>query len=241
MDDIKVTTTLKKSIVLKANQLNKNIDANLLKVFKREYEGRCISEGFIICDKSKLLKRSVGYSRSTHFTGDLSFDAIFKVELYNPVKDNVIDCQIQRINELGIKSIIGPIHIVVPKELHTDKSLFKDLKVGDSIKVSVIARRFDLYDTVIYLTAKLEADISNIDIVDDIPKTITYSTDSDDLSISSDEEYYTSEGEEEKDSAIELADKKEEEEEESEEVESEEEEEEEDEAEDNEEAEDDDE
>lgn len=210
MDDIKVTTTLLKSIVLKANQLNKNIDTNLLKVFKKEYEGRCISEGYVIPDKTKLLKRSVGNSRSSHFTGDFTFDSLFKVELYNPVRDNVIECQIQRINELGIQSIVGPMQIVVPKELHMDKSLFKDLKVGDKIKVSVIARRFDLYDTVIYLTAKLAKDIGKIDILDETPKTVTYATDSDDDLISSDEEEIevseVSESEEEEEEAIEVAD-----------------------------------
>lgn len=207
MDDIKVTTTLQKSIVLKANQLNKNIDANLLKVFKKEYEGRCISEGYLIPDKTKLLKRSVGNSRSSHFTGDFTFESLFKVELYNPVRDNIIECHIQRINELGIQSIVGPMQIVVPKELHLDKSLFKDLKVGDKIKVSVIARRFDLFDTVIYLTAKLAKDVGKIDILEDTPNTITYATDSDDELISSDEEEIEiSEGEEAENEAIEVAD-----------------------------------
>jgi DNA-directed RNA polymerase subunit E'/Rpb7 len=207
MDDIKVTTTLLKSIVLKANQLNKNIDANLLKVFKKEYEGRCISEGYLIPDKTKLLKRSVGNSRSSHFTGDFTFDSLFKVELYNPVRDNIIECHIQRINELGIQSIVGPMQIVVPKELHLDKSLFKDLKVGDKIKVSVIARRFDLFDTVIYLTAKLAKDVGKIDILEETQNTITYATDSDDELISSDEEEIEiSEGEEAENEAIEVAD-----------------------------------
>ena len=96
MDDIKVTTTLLKSIVLKANQLNKNIDENLLKVFKKEYEGRCISEGYVIPDKTKHLKRTVGKSRGGHFTGNFTFDSLYRIELYNPVKDNVIECQIQR-------------------------------------------------------------------------------------------------------------------------------------------------
>ena len=207
MDDIKVTTTLQKSIVLKANQLNKNIDANLLKVFKKEYEGRCISEGYVIPDKTKLLKRSVGNSRSSHFTGDFTFDSLFKVELYNPVRDNIIECNIQRINELGIQSIVGPMQIVVPKELHYDKSLFKDLKPGDKIKVSVIARRFDLFDTVIYLTAKLAKDVGKIDILEDTPNNITYATDSDDELISSDEEEIEiSEGEEEENEANQFAD-----------------------------------
>lgn len=209
MDDIKVTTTLLKSIVLKPKQLNKNIDANLLKVFKREYEGRCIAEGYVIPDKTEVIKRSVGNSRSSHFTGDFTFDVLFKVELYNPVKDNIIECQIQRINELGIQSIIGPMQIVIPKELHTDKSLFKDLKVGDNIKVSVIARRFDLYDTVIYLTAKLAKDKGKIDILEDKPNNITYATDSEDDLLSSDEEEdidVSSEGEEEEEEAEEIAD-----------------------------------
>lgn len=210
MDDIIVTTTLLKSIVLKANKLNKNIDSNLLKVFKKEYEGRCISEGFVIPDKTKLLKRSVGKSRGRHFTGDLTFDSLFKVELYNPVKDNVIECQVQRINELGIQSIIGPMQIVIPKELHVDKTLFKDLKVGDKINVSVIARRFDLYDTVIYLTAKLAKDVGKIEILKDVPNSITYETDSDDDLLSTDEEEEisdsNSEGEEVEQEGIETAD-----------------------------------
>lgn len=212
MDDIKITTTLVKSIALKANQLNKNIDKNLLKAFKKEYEGKCISEGYVIPDKTKLLKRSVGNSRSSHFTGAFTFDVLFKVELYNPIRDNIIECQIQRINELGIQSIVGPMQIVIPKELHSDKTLFKNLKIGDNIKISVIARRFDLYDTVIYLTAKLAKDVGKIEILEETQNIVTYATDSDSDSdddfISSDDENNTEEveGEEEEEEAEELAD-----------------------------------
>ena len=136
-----------------------------LKSFKKKFEGKCISEGYVIPDKSIILKRTVGKSQGSHFTGDFKFDVLFKIEIYNPIKDNIIDCQVQKINELGIQSIMGPIQIVIPKELHNDKTIFKDLKVGNKIKIIVIARRFDLYDNVIYITGKLANDVGKINII----------------------------------------------------------------------------
>lgn len=212
MNDIKVTTTLVKSIVLTPKLLNKKIDKNLLKTFQNKYEGKCISEGYVIPDTTKLIKRTIGFLKGSHFTGNLTFDVLFKVELYNPVKDNIIECTVQRVNELGIQSIVGPMQIVIPKELHTDKTLFKDIKVGDKIKVKVIARRFDLYDTVIYITAKLADDVGKIKILKESAPVKKYMDDSED-DITDDEEDLISvpdesEGEEEDEAAEDSGDEK---------------------------------
>lgn len=219
MNDIQIVTTLQRTISLEPKLLNKKIDENLLKKFKNEFEGRCISEGYVIPDKSTLLKRTVGMSRGSHFSGDFKFDTLFKIELYNPVRDNIINCSIHRINELGIQSIVGPMQIVIPKELHKDKSLFKNLKVGDKIKIKVIARRFDLYDTVIYITGKLAKDNAEITILKESDPIKKYMDDSDNDEIdnSSDDDLISvpdeeeegdegEEGEEEEEAAEELAD-----------------------------------
>lgn len=215
MNDIQIVTTLQRTISLEPKLLNKKINENLLKKFKNEFEGRCISEGYVIPDKTTLLKRTVGMSRGSHFSGDFKFDTLFRIELYNPVRDNIIDCSVHRINELGIQSIVGPMQIVIPKELHKDKSLFKNLKVGDKIKVKVIARRFDLYDTVIYITGKLAKDSGEITILKESDPVKKYMDDSDDeeidntsdnddlISVPDEEE---DEGEEEEEAAEELAD-----------------------------------
>lgn len=228
MNDIQIVTTLQRTISLEPKLLNKKINENLLKKFKNEFEGRCISEGYVIPDKTVLLKRTVGMSRGSHFSGDFKFDTLFRIELYNPVRDNIIDCSIHRINELGIQSIVGPMQIVIPKELHKDKSLFKNLKVGNKIKVKVIARRFDLYDTVIYITCKLAKDSGEITILKESDHVKKYMDDSDDddegvelevqdeddtsdnddlISVSDEEEEEGEYGEEEEEVAEELADK----------------------------------
>lgn len=159
MEDSYTTTTISKNIVLTPKQLDKKIDDNILSQFREQFEGKCIAEGYVKPGSVKLVKRTVGMSNPNHFTGNISFDVLFKIDVCNPFPGNVIECSVDKLNELGVLSVMGPMQIIIPKGLHEDKSPFKEMRVGDKIKVSVIAKRFDLYDTKIHVTARLTTEV----------------------------------------------------------------------------------
>jgi DNA-directed RNA polymerase subunit E'/Rpb7 len=160
-DDIYSTILINKPIILESKNIKKNINNKLLSIFKSKYEGKCLNEGYLKEDSSKLLTRSVGNVVKNSFSGAFRFECTFEAEVCNPLPKQIIKCKINKNNELGLMCIYEPLQIIIPKALHNNKALFNDLSVGDEIEVVVIAKKFNLFDKTIYVTGKLSNDSEN--------------------------------------------------------------------------------
>jgi hypothetical protein len=88
----------------------------------------------------------------------MTYNVLFKAQVCNPVCENVIEFPISSHNAMCVSGTLGPMQIIVPKELHQDPQDLKSLnalKVGDTIKVSVIKSRYFPYGTEIRVIGKL--------------------------------------------------------------------------------------
>ena len=157
-DNIFVNTTLYKRIYLKPEYLNKNFEKNIGSLLEDEIGDKCISEGYIKKDSINVIKRSVGQSFGNTFAGHIGFDVIYSAEVCNPVNGNIIKAKIIRVNKLGIQAEEGPLSIIIAKEYHENKDLFKDLHIEDEIEVLVIGKRYSLNDNKIEIIGKLAHD-----------------------------------------------------------------------------------
>lgn len=163
MDDIYLDTHILTTFELNVKNFKKNLEEFILSNLKENIENKCINEGFIEQDSIKIIKRSVPYVYGSQFNGHLKIKIIYSAKVCYPVKNNIITCEINKINKLGILANKGPLSIIVAKEFHSNKKIFDNLKEGDQIKIIIIDKKFEINDTKISVIAKLYEDkIDNI-------------------------------------------------------------------------------
>ena len=152
------------------NDLNKHIYDNL----KNKIEGKCTKEGYIKEGSIKIISKSNGFFSGSLFTGVVNFNITFSADVCRPVKGDIINCEVKYINKLGIQAELGSLLIIIAKEFHEDKSIFKNIKQGDQIEIEVIDSKFKKDEKNILIAAKIKDEnkylISNNDINKDILK-----------------------------------------------------------------------
>lgn len=153
-----IKTILIKDIVIEGSKLNKNINDTILKILKNNVEDKCLDKGFVKKDSVNIIKRSSGIFSSSLFNGSVKFNVVFSCELCHPNKGDILKCKVLRVNELGIRGLIGPIKVTVAKQFQDNKSIFKDIKEGDMVEVVVLDKKFDLNNKFIQVAAKIDED-----------------------------------------------------------------------------------
>ncbi len=146
MENIYFNTLIKKNVVVEPKYLTTQIDDYILKVLQKKYEGKCIHEGYIKEGSIVMEKKSAGLLYGSHFTGEMTYTILFKAEVCNPVAGNVIEFEVQSKNQMCLRGVLGPMEIVIPKEMAMDNveelKILNSYAVGDKIKAEVIKSRF---------------------------------------------------------------------------------------------------
>jgi DNA-directed RNA polymerase subunit E'/Rpb7 len=153
-NNIYFNNVLIKRVCIKSKYLNENIDEYINNYLKSNIEGKCIDEGYVEPDSIKIIKKSIGSILGSRFTGDVTYDIIYTANVCNPISGNIIGCKVKFINKLGILATNGPITITIPKQLHNDLD-FEYIKIGDDIRIEVIAKKYSLNQKEIKIVAKI--------------------------------------------------------------------------------------
>lgn len=161
MNNLYNVITLNDRIMINHNF--KNIDIMLKYALKNKIGNKCIKDGYVLEDSINILKRSLGKINTSFFDGSCSFDVKYTAKICNPKEGSIINVQYVDHNKMGIlaKKKGTPLNIVIPKQLHTDKQLFEliENKINNNeeinIKMQVIGKRFEKYDTEIFVIGKL--------------------------------------------------------------------------------------
>ena len=144
LNKIYFTTIIKKTIILEPKFQPGNINDNILKKIKDEFEGKCIEEGYVKENSCQITKRSLLKLVPNVLNGCMYADVRIKADICLPVKGNIIECKVEKINKMGLISTEGPLSIVVPRSFHKDKDVFKDIEIGSTIMIEVIGARFEI-------------------------------------------------------------------------------------------------
>jgi len=83
------------------------------------------------------------------------------VKICNIPVNSVVKAPIIKMNKLGLLAELGPLMIIVPKEIHSNKDAFKDIKIGDEIELLIIGKTFELNSKKISVYAKLSTGGAN--------------------------------------------------------------------------------
>ena len=144
-------TVIWNRILITADDINKSLNTTIQNILVENNEGKCVREGFIKEGSIKLLKRSVPYVYGNQMNGKLYVDVLYETEICCPMRGNVIECKIEKINKLGIlayikyKDIIengknngigeSPLLIIIPMETIDDID-----KYDDNMKIKVVVK-----------------------------------------------------------------------------------------------------
>lgn len=136
-----------------------NIKQTLEKYISQNIEGKCIAEGFIKPQTTKILSYSSGELNGS----DVVFEVVFECLVCCPVEGMHIDCVVKNITETaGIRAETddspSPLVIYIARDHHFNNPAFSKVKSGDKIKVRVIGQRYELNDKYISVIAELMED-----------------------------------------------------------------------------------
>jgi hypothetical protein len=146
-----------RNVVLPIFAIGKNIKENIENVISANFEGKCVIEGYIKPNSSKIITYSSGIiNRGIN----ISFEVIFECDICFPVEGMLISCIAKNITKAGIRAesavdVPSPIIVFVAKDHHFSNSYFSEIKEGDKINVRVIGQRFELNDKFISIIGEL--------------------------------------------------------------------------------------
>jgi DNA-directed RNA polymerase subunit E'/Rpb7 len=154
-NDIYFHTQINRRVSLNPRFLDVDFAKYIEKIVKNNVEGRCIREGYVVPGTTIVLERSMGNLNNNQFNGNIIYDVKIGVKICNIPVNSVVKAPIIKMNKLGLLAELGPLMIIVPKEIHTNKDAFKDIKIGDEIELLIIGKTFELNSKKISVYARL--------------------------------------------------------------------------------------
>lgn len=144
-------------VYLSIMEIDKNLKETITKKIKKEYEGKCIVEGYIQKDSCQIISYSSGLIKGVN----IIYDVVFRCKTCFPVEGMNINCIAVNITKsAGIRAEIAdispsPAVIFITRDHHYNDDYFSTIKEGDRFSATVIGQRFELNDKFISIIAKL--------------------------------------------------------------------------------------
>ena len=143
--------------ILPITVIGKNLKENIEENIKASFEGKCVVEGYIKPNSSKIISYSSGIIQRGH---NVLFDVVFECDICFPVEGMLITCIAKNITKAGIRAesdtnVPSPIVVFVAKDHHYSVPHFAEVKEGDKITIRVIGQRFELNDKYISIIGEL--------------------------------------------------------------------------------------
>jgi len=148
---------INRNVSLPITAIGKNLKQIIEEYISFHYEGKCVVEGFIKPQSTKIIT----YSSGTIKRGNLvSFDIVFECQVCFPVEGTIISCIAKTNTKAGITAESAdekpsPIIVFIARDHHYYSSQFNDVKEGDRINIRVIGQRFELNDKFVSIIGEL--------------------------------------------------------------------------------------
>ena len=146
-----------RTISLPITAIGKNLKQVIEEYISFHYEGKCVVEGFIKPQSTKIITYSSGTIKRGNF---VSFDVVFECQVCFPVEGTNISCIAKTNTKAGITAESAdekpsPIIVFIARDHHYYSSQFNDVKEGDKINIRVIGQRFELNDKFVSIIGEL--------------------------------------------------------------------------------------
>lgn len=148
---------LTRKIVLPITTIGKNLKETIEENVKHTFEGKCVVEGYIKQNSSKIITYSSGVIERGN---NIIFEVVFECDVCFPVEGMIVSCVAKNITKAGIRAesstdVPSPIVVFLAKDHHFNINYFSDIQEGDKINVRVIGQRFELNDKYISIIGEL--------------------------------------------------------------------------------------
>jgi DNA-directed RNA polymerase subunit E'/Rpb7 len=151
---------LTRKVVLSIACIGKNLDEVMEEYVHNNFEGKCVVEGFVKPNSSKIIRYSSGIIERG---SNIVFEVVFECDVCFPVEGMLISCVVKNIVKAGIRAesstdVPSPFVVFVAKDHHFTSQQFNDIQVGDIITIRVIGQRFELNDKLVSIIGELVKD-----------------------------------------------------------------------------------
>lgn len=153
MDPLFERRQLTKSVHINSKFLQKNIQASLVSQLRMNYEGKCISEGFIQPNSITILKYTLG--RTNYIRGGVDYDVTFQCDVCMPHAGQRFKAPVKLRSKIGIHAKTPPIEILIPRDLHLGNEEFETIKVDEDIEFEVVGSQYKQDDDTIVVVGRL--------------------------------------------------------------------------------------
>ena len=122
---------------------------------KKSIEGRCIVEGYVKPQSTKIVE----YSCGKIIGKNILFTVTFESFICNPIENSIITCQAKVITQAGIKAVSPeentPIVVYISRDHHNSNGYFNSIKENDIINIKIISKRYELNDKYVSIIGEL--------------------------------------------------------------------------------------
>ena len=151
---------LTRKIVVPINLIGKNLDEVIEEYIHNNFEGKCITEGYVKPRSTKIVRYSSGLVERG---SNVVFEVVFECDICFPVEGMLISCVVKNVVKAGVRAesssdVPSPFVVFIAKDHRLSSHQLNELQVGDIITAKVIGQRFELNDKSISIIAKLVID-----------------------------------------------------------------------------------
>lgn len=151
LDNIYVKKILNKNVTVSPDKLGEDIDKVIKETLDNEINGICINEGYVKPNTTKILMRSEGNMRINNFKSVIYYNVKYEVMICSPTENQIIDCLVSEVSKSHITCYIenidaSPLNIFLSKQHHLGDEEYAKIKTGDTIKIKILAKKFEYLD-----------------------------------------------------------------------------------------------
>jgi DNA-directed RNA polymerase subunit E'/Rpb7 len=154
--DVYSQCIINKQIVLPITEIGNNIKEVLEKYLKFNFEGKCIVDGYVKKNSTKVISYSSGVINGVNVV----FEIVFECLVCFLVEGSLLNCVAKNITKAGIraessKESPSPFVVFISRDHHFSHPSFASIEEGDTFIAKVIGQRFELNDTYVSVIGEL--------------------------------------------------------------------------------------
>lgn len=153
MDPLFERRQIVKMVNVSSKYLQKNIQPSLMAKLKKDYQGKCTSEGYIHKDSITIVDYSLGRATSMH--SGVDYVVTFQADICLPHPGQKFRAPVKIRSKIGIHAEVLPLKVLIPRDLHIGDSEFDSIKVDDEVEFEVVGSKFSQGDEDIIVVGKL--------------------------------------------------------------------------------------
>jgi hypothetical protein len=140
-----VSNLIVETVSVKYEHCGRDMEKYFLLYARDHLEGRCIKEGYVRPETTKVVTYTSGGVHGTI----IEFRVLFMVQVCHPYEGMRLTCTVESVSKIGIRAVIrkgqNPIVVYLTRELNPSIYM-EDYEIDQVIEVSVLGHRFEMRD-----------------------------------------------------------------------------------------------